>query len=368
MELRIYLQMLWRSWWVIALTALAALAIALIAAVLVTPQYQANATFLVSPNASLINQDDVVNSMEALDKRSIVATYAEVLNSDRIYSDAVAALGLNTADLEDDYSRTAVVLPEANILELTVEGPNSEIVAALVNSIGSQAIEHVMRLYSVYDFTFLDPANVPSIPIRPQPVRDSILAVGLGVILGAVLAIIREQMRVPLETFLQRTSQDDDSQAFTRAYVEARLDEAVTRTPDAVMSLGLVHLEGLDGYLDVMPQPVVQRILRQITQTMRQELWGTDIIGRWDKTTYSVFMRETTGTSAVSTLGRVQLSLSKPVRYTPDGETLNMRPKIGVAQRSPGDPVPLVIERAEQALKQASHKDTGLHFFKVQPF
>jgi len=368
MELRIYLQMLRRSWWVIALTALAALAIALAAAILVTPQYQARATFLVSPNLSLIEQADIVDSMEALDKRSIIATYAEVLNSARIYSGAVAALGLTIADLGDDYSRSAVVLPEANILELTVEGPDPEIVAALLNSIGFEAIEHVMHLYSAYDFTFLDPAIVPTIPILPQPVRDSVLALGLGAIMGAVLAIIREQMRVPLETFLQRTSRDDDSQAFTRAYVEKRLDEAVTQSPTAVMSLGLVHLEGLDGYLDVMPQPVVQRILRQITQTMRQELWGTDIVGRWDKTTYSVFMHETTGTSAVSTLGRVQLSLSKPVRYTPDGETLSLRPKIGIAQRSPGDPVPLVIERTEQALKLASHKDTGLHFFKVQPF
>ena len=42
MELRIYLQMLARSWWIILLTALAALAIALAAAVFIAPNYTSN--------------------------------------------------------------------------------------------------------------------------------------------------------------------------------------------------------------------------------------------------------------------------------------------------------------------------------------
>ncbi len=367
MELRIYLQMLARSWWVILLTTLAALAIALTAAAFLTPYYQASARFVVSPNLTEIEQRDIVDSLEALDKRSIIATYAEVLNSGRIFQEAASALNLDSAAMAA-YTHSAVVLPEANILELTTQGPNPQVVADLTNGIGNQTITYVQRLYSAYDITFLDAATVPKVPYRPQPVRDSGLAIGLGIIIGAVLAIIREQMRVPLETFLRRTAQDDESKAFTREYVEERMDEAVARSPDGVWSLGLIHLEGLDGYIDVMPQPVSQRILRDITQTIRNELWGTDIVGRWDKTTYSIFMGDTKGSSATSTLGRLQVVLSKPIQYTPDGETLALGPKIGIAQRGARDPVPVIMEHAEKALKQATHEDTGLHLYKVQPF
>ena len=307
-----------------------------------------------------------MNSLEALDKRSIIATYAEVLNSNRIFEEAASALNLGSAAI--DYAHSAVVLPDANILELTTQGPNPQLVASLANEIGNQAVTYIEHLYSAYNINFLDAAIPPDVPYSPQPVRDSALAIGLGVIIGAVLAIVREQMRVPLETFLRRTAQDDESKAYTNEYVVERMDESVARHPDGIWSLGLIHLEGLDGYIDVMPQPVIQRILREITQKIRTELWGTDIVGRWEKTTYAVFMGDTKGSSATSSLGRLQLALSKPVQYTPDGETIALSPKIGIAQRNPRDPVPLVMEHAEKALKQATHEDTGFNLYKVQPF
>jgi len=104
MEIRLYFQMLQRGWWLIVLGALVAVIASLAASYLVVPQYQAAARFFITPNASLSSEKEVVNSLNTLDRRSIVSTYAEVMNSHRIYADTLAALQLNPVDVEGIYT------------------------------------------------------------------------------------------------------------------------------------------------------------------------------------------------------------------------------------------------------------------------
>ena len=85
MELKLYLRMLQRNWWVVALTALSAVNIALVASYLATPMYRTSAKFLVSPNTALATERDIVNSLGTLDRRSIISTYAEIISSSRIF-------------------------------------------------------------------------------------------------------------------------------------------------------------------------------------------------------------------------------------------------------------------------------------------
>ena len=48
-----------------------------------------------------------------------------------------------------------------------------------------------------YDLNFLDQAIQPELPISPQPVRDAGLSLILGAMVGVVLAILSEQIRIP---------------------------------------------------------------------------------------------------------------------------------------------------------------------------
>lgn len=368
MEFKLYLQMLQRSWWIVLLTALAALAIALAAVFLVTPTYRSTARFVVSPNleqVGLQDDTDLLRSLEALDRRSIIATYAEVVNSTRVFDQAVASIGLSESEILE-YTHTTVVLPDANILELSVDGPDPIKSTLLANSLGQQAIAYITQLYTVYEVSFMDTASMPTEPISPQPVRDASLAFVLGLVMGAVLAIIREQLRTPLEAFLARTQIDSSSSAYNRRFFEDQLDDFTARSAESLVSLGLVRLDGLTNYLQVMPQPVIQQLLRQITDIMRSELRGNDNIGRWDESTFSIMLPNTPGKAALSTLGRVQSSLANPMRFSPDGETVRLEPKVGIGERLAGDGSNLVIERAESALDEAEHDENGLVLYKTR--
>src|SRR5512135_2208305 len=101
MEIRVYLRMLLRSWWVIALTALVAVGGAFVASYFTTPIYRSSATYIVSPNPSYLLKADynLIYSLDTLDKRTLITTYAEVLNSTRMFNETLQLLKLTPNDV-----------------------------------------------------------------------------------------------------------------------------------------------------------------------------------------------------------------------------------------------------------------------------
>ena len=353
MELKFYLQILRFNWWIILLTMLTAAGFALAGAVFLTPGYQTSARFVVSPSMTAdINQDEIVDRLAALDKRSIVTTYSEVLRSARIFTEAGEALDLDPAAAAA-YSRSAVVLPETNILELTVTGPDPELTAELANQIGRKGIQYVQRLYTVYEIRFLDSAPVPDKPFRPQPVRDLSLAAGLGLIVGCLLAVVWEQYQTPLISLLKRPMEMDHSQAYSQQYLHNHLGDYNAQGEDRIWSLGMIHLPELETFLADLPKTPAQRILREITNAMRKEIWGKDLLARWDQATFSVFLPETKGDQALQALQRIQNQLANHTPYLSDDQEFHFTPQIGIAQRQPGENVSTVIDHVQSALQRA---------------
>src|SRR5215470_11822132 len=114
MEIKMYLRMLQRGWWIIVLCALIGLVVSLVLSYYSIPTYMASSRFVVSPDSDVSKGVDVINSLNTLDKRSIVTTYAEVLNSNTIYKQALDEINLTIDDV-DGYTHSAVVLPESSV-------------------------------------------------------------------------------------------------------------------------------------------------------------------------------------------------------------------------------------------------------------
>src|SRR5512133_361322 len=104
-----------------------------------TPLYRATAKFLVYPNANLTSSRDVVSSLDTLDKRTISATYADILDSNRVYLETVDRLKVDLGTM----SSIRIYCEEKayiNILVLHVEGPDPKMVTLLANNIGQNGI------------------------------------------------------------------------------------------------------------------------------------------------------------------------------------------------------------------------------------
>jgi diguanylate cyclase (GGDEF)-like protein len=351
--------MLQRGWWMIVLAALVAVSVSLGLSYLATPQYQATASFIITPSATLTVGRDVVNSLDTLDRRSIVATYAEVMNSRRIYADALTLLQLEEGALED-YKVLAVVLPESSVLELDVSGPDPKMTADLANAIGNQAIRFSHGFSQVYDLNFLDTAAIPdpTKPVSPQPFRDAGLALLLGAAAGALLVILSEQIRIPLEAYRQRLRVDNMTGVYNARYFRTVLEAEVARRPEELMSVGIVELYGLHDLLETIPAVAAQRLLRTVTERLRNELRGNDSIGRWSDTSFIVLLPATPGTAANRTFDRIYQALVQPVLLEDYGATVNPDPRVGASVYSNDITSAELVQQAESALEQARKDNT----------
>lgn len=369
MELRLYFQMLQRGWWIILLVAIIAFTASLGFSYTAVPQYNAVARFIITPGSSLTTGRDVVSGLQTLD-RGIVATYVEVMNSRRIMSESLAALNINPTDIQNQYTILAVELPDSSVIELSVSGPNPNIAADLANTIGNNTISFARSLNTVYIINVLDTAVPPQNPFSPQPVRDSAVALSLGLLVGALLAILSEQIRIPLETYRQRVRIDNVTGVYNSRYFTAQLEEELARHPDEILSLGIVELSGLDDLLDSLPLAALQWVLQNVTQTLKKELRGHDVIGRLSDSTFMVLLPATPGFAAKRTFARISQALSQPVNLSQYGVTVEFDPHIGGAVYSNNISSQDLLEKAKNAVNQARRdQDNPIYVWEMNnPF
>lgn len=358
MELQQYLRMLLRGWWIVALTVLASVSLALGASYIATPMYKSTARLVLGASTASAGTQ-ATYTIDAVSDRKIVTTYAEVLSSSRIFAESGTSLGMSAKELED-YKLLTVVAPEANILEVSVTGPDAAKVATLANGVAERTSDYIDSLYRPFDLNTLDMAVPAEEPYKPEPLKDTILAGALGLALGVVLAFLREYLVLPLAVFQQQTAIDGASSAYTRRYFHGRLEDELADTSRRPLSLGLVRLTGLEETWETLPDPIRRRLLRHVTGTLRNELRGKDIVGRWEETGFSVLLPGISGREATRSLELIQNLLSEPIELETDGEMIRLSPRVGVATCTTDKPANWVVERAEAALERA--QSSGFSF------
>ena len=352
MEIPLYLRILRRGWWIIALTTLTTLVAALAASYFVTPQYEAVASFIVTPSSTLVSRSDVLSGMDTLGRQSVISTYAELMNSAHIYNDALAFLQVRPIEIRD-YTYETLVVENTSILQLKVTGPNPQVAAELANAIGYQTISFTRRLNQVFNVDFLDTATAPSEPVSPKPLLNTGLALVLGLVVGAVLAILIEQLRSPLESIRRRLHYDEITGVYKTKYFSQLLDEELAQNPEGVLSIGIVELNGLRDLVGTLPIVSLQRILQNITDVLRKELRGNDVIGRWNDNSFIVMLPNTPGMAAKSIFDRIFQALSLPVKLDQLNMTIELDARIGGAEYSSGISTQELFEKVNTSLEQA---------------
>src|SRR5512133_1176977 len=254
-----------------------------------TPLYRATAKFLVYPNANLTSSRDVVSSLDTLDKRSVSATYADILDSNRVYQETVDRLKIDPAVLNSVHVY-GEVQTDTNILALHVEGPDPKMVTLLANNIGQNGISYIKSIYQVFDIAFLDLALEPKTPFQPRPLIDGLIAAGIGLLVGLVFVIAREFMRGTLENLRERSITDKQSLAYTKKHMIHSLSLELQKKKEEPLAFGLIQLTGLDDLSDGLPEGIATDILQTVVQKLHDLLRGHDLVARWDNLDFSVML------------------------------------------------------------------------------
>lgn len=183
-----------RSWWVIGLTLIVGLSTTIYFTRRQPPIYQATTTVVIGPSGRLTEVSQIVNSLNALDRRSVVATYAKIPTSRTVRDRTREQLGLSSSQMRLYRVRTAIV-PDTNILQIIVEGPDPRLVADVANAIAEQTKNYAPEFYGIFGLSILDRALPPTRPVAPELARNVSLGAVLGLLLGIGLALLIEYGR-----------------------------------------------------------------------------------------------------------------------------------------------------------------------------
>lgn len=369
MEFNLFLRTLQRGWWIILLSVFIATNVSLAISYITPPVYQTTARYVVSPNAGLFSSSwELLSSLDTLDRRSIVNTYREMIASPSVYERSPEIQKIKQQFLAD-FEVSVAVIPDTNILRLSVEGPDPRLVVVVANAISTEVLTYMNELNPIYNLSVLEEPQLPTSPIRPQPLENALLAFLFGGMVGLVLAFSREQLQTTLDKLRERSIVDPVSSAFTRAYFERRLLEEITQRPEGNFAMGIINLRGLEQVLSVLPEPIFNRVLGTVSKKLKNELRGRDIVGRWSDTQLAVILPGTPESAVESTFHRLQVYLSESVPVDNAGDmAFNPDPCIGVIMHKQFETADSMIERAGMAVEKASALSEATVVFLKGPY
>jgi capsular polysaccharide biosynthesis protein len=201
-----YLNIARRNLWFVPLFMMVAVAAGALLTARQKPLFRSSTMIVVTPSAELKDNGDVIRSLETLERRTVVATFARIPSRAETRADAADALQVNESDLRQ-YRISSSVVPNTNIIRIDVEGPHAETASAFANAAASVTAVEARKMYRIYNLSRLAeaiPANHPSFPDRR---RNYLVALMVGLFLGVVTAVAIE--RIPADAPSRLTSYAD---------------------------------------------------------------------------------------------------------------------------------------------------------------
>lgn len=172
-----------QRWWLPLAAAVLGLIVGLIAVSTRADRYRASSVAAVTPS-SAVQSTDLLRSVDSLERRTVVATAAELVSTSPTRRQA----GLTAAD-EAGYSMEARVIPNTSLVRVTVEGSDPARVAAIANQTPRVLSGQLRQLFRVYDVQTVAQADQSATLVSAGAWRSAATGGVAGLLLGALAAI-----------------------------------------------------------------------------------------------------------------------------------------------------------------------------------
>lgn len=361
MELKVYLNILLKKWWIVVPIFLVTVTTAIVITYSKIPIYRAASTYVIAPSSSFGDVQSYATGLNILSNREAIAqTYAVIIGSVKITNIAAEAIGI---DSTKGYSISSDLLKGTNIIKITVEGPDPTIVRDLANGIGATSEKYIEELYEVYEVSSLDEAQIPRSPISPNRTQDILLAVALGLVLGGSVAFFVQYLEPLPASAVNFNILDQETGVYNKQYFLQRLGEEMLRAKrnHYPLSLALMHLDNLDllqgDNMDQIHREALHYLGTLVKQYMREE----DLLAYLGENTFAFLLLDTPGTSAQVLMEYLQTRISFVPFQSPTNSTkLNLKGIAGIASYDRnGTRRDQFMDMAAQALELAKVSEDG---------
>jgi capsular polysaccharide biosynthesis protein len=181
---------LWKRWWIIVLVVVTLTGGIIGLSLMQPPVYEASIKILVGQQRGIAETPFDVGGLQ-----DVTATVAEAVSSRPIAKAVIEQENLNTDPGTFLTNLEVSVIENTQFIEVNYRDSDPERAQRVVNTLGdvfSKRIAEVNPRGSVMTATVWEPAGVPGEPISPNPLRNGLVALMVGAVLGAGLALLLE--------------------------------------------------------------------------------------------------------------------------------------------------------------------------------
>ena len=236
------------GWWLIAIGLLIGMAGGGAMTWQATPLYTSSAQLFVTAT----DTDDTSNAYQGnLFSQQRVASYVEILTSERLAGRIVDEMGLEETPAELAESIVAGEVPDTVLLDVSVTRPSATEARDIAAVLGQQFIDMVTDLEtpdgatsSTVKVDFIEEPQVPEEPTSPSLPSNLGLGLVVGVVLGGGVALLREWFDNTIKT-------PDDIEELTGVAVVGALMEDPSLTENGVIDEQDGYSETAEAYRQI---------------------------------------------------------------------------------------------------------------------
>ncbi|MCG7592782.1 polysaccharide biosynthesis tyrosine autokinase [Mycobacterium sp. PSTR-4-N] len=198
MNLQDFVKLLRSRWLTICVTLVVAVLCAVAVTLITTPLYKASTRLFVSTAAGS-SLSDVYQGNRFSQER--VISYAELLKGQTLAQRTIDKLGLDmTADELQEHIK-AEAKPDTVLISVDVLDPSPVRARDIANTLSDEFVGMVRELETPEDGARAEArvvveqrASLPGEPVSPDPIRNILAGIGLGLLLGVGLAVLRDSL------------------------------------------------------------------------------------------------------------------------------------------------------------------------------
>lgn len=199
MNLLDYFKVLRTRWITVCLTALLGVLAALAYTLTTTPQYQASTQLYVSASSGS-SITDLYQGNRLSQER--VLSYSQLIMGETLAQRTIDRLNLDMSAASLKARVTAAAKPNTVLIDVAVRDISPVRARDIANALSDEFVQMVSEL-EASPITGATPnarviveqrASIPTAPVTPKKLRNLLLGLGVGTILGVGLAILRDQL------------------------------------------------------------------------------------------------------------------------------------------------------------------------------